>query len=373
MKRLFNLGVLLLTVSLVLISCKKKSPVDGSDIKLVASETTYLGDFFGKNTSVYDLYLLDDKFESSPKENKTGTVLYFDISGPAGNSEIQPGEYRATTDRKAYTFQRGERVLNKDNTYSTYGSYFEIWKNGEIVEYRIITSGTLIIEKSGNYTVKGIVTTGDNIPHRFTYRGVIDKFDASPWPETLSKGEIDYKGRVDGENAERNMFNIYLASDDVNLSDLSGDGDILVIELYAPINIDNSIVNGKYVVEFDTKKSMTIMDGFQYQDDNKNYHDGGTWYYTSKKFPIAEGEMTVDVNGNNYNLDIRFVTETGMKIERVINLNMQTYYSASAAKNKPAKRVSRDLNRNNIRKKADSPGTRNLSNDRVNNQRVIVR
>lgn len=374
MKRIFNLGVLLIVVSLIFSSCKKKNPVEASDINLVAAETNYWGDYYGKNTSVFDLYIFDNKFEASPAQSRTGTIVYFDISGPSGNTyEIQPGTYRATTDRKPFTFQRGERVLNDDKSYSTYGSYFEIWKNGEIVDYWIITSGNLIIEKSGNFTIKGVVTTGDNISYQFIYKGAVDKYDVSPWPETLSKGEVVYEGKVDGENALRNKFTIYLGSENVNLSNLTGDGDILAIELYAPITIGDNIVNGTYKVEFDTKNSMTIMDGFEYLGDDNYYHDGGTWYYTSKKFAIASGDMIVEVTGNNYNLDFQFFTDNGMKIERIINLNMQTFTNAPALKVKPLKRISPDANRNNVRRKLDAPRTRNLSSDRVNNQREILR
>ncbi|MFV0390296.1 MAG: hypothetical protein ACK5KP_00150 [Paludibacteraceae bacterium] len=378
MKRLFNVSILLIGATLVLSSCNRnKKIVDENDITFVAAETNYWGDYFGNNTTVYDLFLFNNDFERSPQQNRSGIVAYFDITGPQSSNsiDIPAGTYRASTDRKAYTFYRGERTQNTDGSYSTSGSYFEIWRNNEIVDYWIVTSGNLIIERSGSYVVNGVVTTGDNTSYEFTYRGAVEKYDVTPWPETLVKGEIVFEERLNYPTfGDLNRFTIYLGGANVNLSNLTGDGDILAIELYAPIVSGDIIPNGTYNVVYDPQEAPAIVDGYEFFGTDNLWHDAGTWYYTSKKFAIADGDMIVTVNGNNYNLDYEFYTQSGMKIAGVFNSNMQILSAAPASvKSKSIQRVSPEKNRNAVKRSANSPATRVLSNSRIDNQRKIVR
>lgn len=379
MKRLSYFNMLLLSSSILLLfSCKPKD-VDSNEIMFVAAESNFWGNFYANNTTTYDLFLMDNQFKNSPVQNKSGIVIYFDLTGPTSNSTAIPaGTYRATTDRRAYTFHRGDLIRNNDNSYTASGSYFEVWRNGDIVDYWIITSGNLTVEKSGNYTISGVVTTGDNESKTFSYRGAIDNHDVTPWPTSLVKGEIVYEGRKTSEQyGDRNMFNIYLGGENANFNDFSGNSDILIIELYAPITLNNTIPSGTYTVEYNTQKAMTIMDGHTYKDANNNLLEGGTWYYTSKKFPITTGDMNVSVSGDYYILDYQFYTETGMKIAGTFKGSLSIFPGsaspAPASKAKPMQRVKSEQNRNTVRITTDSPRTRELSNSRRDNKRVIRR
>lgn len=324
MKRLFNLGILLLGVALVFSACKKKSPIDENNIQFVKAESTYWGDYYGNTNSIFDLVMYDNSLAVSSQGNLNGIEAIFDINASPGSTEIPAGTYKSGTSGNAYTFQRGDYDTN-DNPY---GSYFRVWKNNKVTETWLITSGDLIVQKSGQYVISGIITTEYNEVYEFRYNGSMETFDVTPWPETLKKGQVIFEDRVTGVNGDRNMFTILLGGNDVTFPGLAGNDDAMRIELYSPININNTIENGTYYVEIETENYFRIMDGFVGNDGN----DYGTWYYTSEAFKVLSGDMIVSVSGNNYNLDYEFFigeNNTGLKISGVYK-GVLTYLDNSA-------------------------------------------
>lgn len=324
MKRLFNLGIVLFGAVLIFSACKKKSPIDENTLQFVVAESTYWGDYYGNNNSIFDLVMYDDDLATSPQGDLNGIEVIFDINAEPGSTEIPAGTYKSGTSGNKYTFQRGDYDINGN----PYGSYFRIWKNNKVTEIWLITSGSLLIQKSGQHIISGIITTEDNEPYEFKYRGSVENFDVTPWPETLIKGQVIYEGRVRGGNGDRNMFTILLGGNDVVFPGLGGNDDAMRIELYSPININNTIENGTYFVEIETENHFSIMDGYVSTDG----YDYGTWYYTSEAFNILSGDMIVSVSGNKYNLDYEFFigeNKTGLKIAGVYDGTL-TYVNNSA-------------------------------------------
>ena len=257
--------------------------------------------------------MYDNDLVASLPGDKNGIEIIFDINAEPGSMEkIPAGKYKSGTSGKAYTFQRGDYDINGN----PYGSYFKIWKDDEESEIWLITSGTLIVQKSGQYNISGILTTEDNKPYEFEYSGNVENFDVTPWPETLSKGQVIFEKRLRGTNGDRNMFTILLGGNDVVFPGLGGKDDAMRIELYSPTNINNTIENGTYIVEIETEDYFRIMDGYVAEDG----YDYGTWYYTSEAFRILSGNMTVSVSGNEYTLNYEFFigeNKTGLKIAGV--------------------------------------------------------
>ena len=345
MKLTLKLTILLTGIFFLLTGCKKNEPIDNNNLAFVSSESKYWGDYYGNGNSIFDLYLYDNDIETSPSNNLNGIVLYFDINASPNSTIIPSGTYKAETNGNPFTFQRGEKVYNNDGTSYIQGSNFQIWENNKIVDNWLITSGNLIVAKNGNYTISGIITTGDNIAYEFTYTGTLNTTDVTPWPETLTKGELLFNGKTTGNSGEMNKFTIYLGANDVTFPDITGTGDAMVIELFSPVTANSNILNGTYVVKFNPNDINTIIDG--YTDSNGN--DGGTWYYTSESFPITDGDMIVNISGNNYNLDYEFYTQSGMQIKGIYNGTL-TYKTASAG----IKSVQRIASQNSVKRKLNA-------------------
>lgn len=315
MKRLFNLGILLLGVALVFSACNRKSPINENNIQFVKAESTFWGDYYGNGNSIFDLVLYDNALSTSQEGNLNGIEAIFDINAKnTGGIEIPVGTYKSGTSGNTFTFQRGDYDINGN----PYGSYFRVWKNNKVTETWLITSGSIIVQKSGQYSITGLITTEDNEAYEFRYNGSMENFDVTPWPDTLKKGQVRYEGRETGSNGDRNMFTILLGGDDVTFPGLAGNDDAMRIELYSPININNTIENGTYNVVIEAQDYYTIMDGFVGNDG----YDYGTWYYTSEAFKVLSGDMIVTVSGDNYNLDYEFFigeNKTGLMIKGVYN------------------------------------------------------
>ena len=189
------------------------------------------------------------------------------------------------------------------------GSYIAIVNNGKITDYLFLSSGSIIVNKMGNYSITEQVTTSDNEFYEFSFSGSIPTTDlVTPYPQTLKKGQLWYWGDID--QVGLNIYTIWLADQNINMTNMSGNGDLMRIEVYTPTSYTTCLPNGTYPVKINTVENQTVIDGF-----NNGTEDLGTWYYTADAFPITGGSMTVVKNaGSSYNLNFTFIDELGNTI-----------------------------------------------------------
>ena len=305
MKNFLTLTALICTIAFFT-SCKNNNDLIDGDINFKSAAADFYGDPDWHNVYYIDLYMYDKNLTSNP--NGTGTMLYLALN--CENTQIiniNSGTYDANsaTTPQTYTFERG--VLNIDPTTkekTVAGSYLAVVKNGSIKEYKLIISGSLIINKNGNYNISGFVTTEDNVQYKVSFSGGIPIVDmVVPLPETLTHGEIWYWGNIYNNNL--NVFTIRLAANGVDLSTFSGSGDAMQIEFYTPLTAITTIPNGTYPIKTINDNIVnTSLAGEYNATDNADY---GTVYYTSDILMVNQGYITITNKGGIiYNLNLNF-------------------------------------------------------------------
>jgi hypothetical protein len=164
------------------------------------------------------------------------------------------------------------------------------------------SSGTTVITvKAGEKTATCEVTVDDKI-----------------FP-TLTHGQLWYWGDAYGTSGDTiaasssNNFTLYLGSAGINLDDLSGNGEIVTIELNTPLTVKDSIPVGVYEMMSKLEQSQLIQykivpaflqDGYQY----------GCWYYGKTINPVILGTVLVTRSGNIYKLVYELFDDYGVKI-----------------------------------------------------------
>lgn len=173
-------------------------------------------------------------------------------------------------------------------------------KNGVLVAK---TTGTTIITvQAGEKTATCTVTVDDKIL------------------PMLTKGELWYWGDAYGTATDTvsvssaNNFTIYLASAGINMTDLSGTGEVLVIELNSSISIKDSIQVGIYDMMPELSRNnltaKTLVPAY-YDSNNTQW---GCWYYGSSINPIVVGNVVVSKTDDNYKLVYEFFDDYGVRI-----------------------------------------------------------
>jgi len=315
MKQFIKISVILLSVVAALSACKKKPEVENNKINFTLAKANYLGNIYRNNVNAIEAYFFDENLGTDAEGYITGngTFLFLDLNTNSNATSIPAGTYNVNNENSnesiEYSFQRGKMGVNNNNEEVPTGSYFAIVKNGSITDYLFLSSGSIIVNKMGNYSISGQVTTSDNEFYEFSYSGNIPTTDlVTPYPETLTKGQLWYWGDID--NVGLNIYTIWLADQNINMTNMSGSGDLMRIEVYTPTSYTTSLPNGTYPVKINTVQNQTVIDGF-----NNGSEDLGTWYYTADAFPITGGSMTViKGTGSNYILNYTFIDELGNTI-----------------------------------------------------------
>jgi hypothetical protein len=173
-------------------------------------------------------------------------------------------------------------------------------KNGVLVAK---TTGTTIITvQAGEKTATCTVTVDDKIL------------------PTLTKGELWFWGDAYGTATDTvavtsaNNFTIYLGSAGINMTDLSGIGEVLVLELNSSISIKDSIQVGIYDMMPELSRvhltEKTLVPAY-YDSNNTQW---GCWYYGSSINPIVMGNVVVSKTDNNYKLVYELFDDYGVRI-----------------------------------------------------------
>ena len=339
MKLTFKTTLLLLVVISAFTACKKEDPVNNNKLIFTSAKTNYLGNFYRNKVNTFETYFFDRNLSTDADGYiiGTGTFLFLDINTNANATSIPTSTYYVNNGNSnqsiEYTFQRGKMSLNSKNENVPTGSYFAMVENGVIKSYIFLTSGSIVFSKQGNYSVTGEVTSDNNYFYEFSFSGNIPVTDlVTPYPETLTKGQLWYWGDID--NVNLNIYTIWLADNNRNMTDMSGYGDLMRIEVYTPTFYTTSLPNGTYPVKVNTVENQTIIDGF-----NNTTEDLGTWYYTADAFPITGGSMTVvkGAGASNYNLNYSFIDELGNAISGSYNGNLPLINKQNTSSGAPSR------------------------------------
>ena len=306
MKKLITFSMLFLAVVLVFSACKNKNNIpDNRTLKFQSAASDFLGDPTRSNVDFYDLNLYDNNLTNNPIGD--GTFAYIQLNTPTTNeNEIVTGSYLSnkTNQIQEFTYEIGIWKTDNQGSYVS-GSYIGIYKNGQLVQYAI-TDGKITVSRNNNYyTVNGTVTADGN-QYSLSYQGQIEFTDmVVPLPDTLTHGEIWYQGDPYGDGVK--IYSIRLGAEDVRISDFSGSGDAMQIEIYTPLNATTIIPNGTYPVKVDQVLVNTAIDGYYDSNDEADY---GTWYYTSDALSINKGSVTIQyLTGSTYRIDFNFTDD----------------------------------------------------------------
>lgn len=306
MKNLIKYLMVLLAATTLFTACNKDKRVP-QDNKLTfqSAKSEFLGDPTRTSVDFYDLYLYDSKLTSNP--NGDGTLAYLQLNTQTTNvNEIIPGSYlpNNTTQPTTFTYEMGVWKTDAQGRYVS-GSYIRTYSGSQTID-KAITNGKITITQNGNYyTVKGIVTADGN-QYSLDYQGQVEFTDmVVPLPETLTHGEIWYQGDPYGNGVK--IYSIRLGADNVKISDFSGSGDAMQIEIYTPLTATTIIPDNTYPIKVDQVQVNTAIDGYYDSTDKADY---GTWYYTADALSVNQGSVkTTYLTGSTYRLEFNFTDD----------------------------------------------------------------
>ncbi|VBB44990.1 exported hypothetical protein [uncultured Paludibacter sp.] len=312
----WKLTLLFFSLLGIFTSCKNNNePTSPSKYTFDLGRSVFYGKIYDSNSNVFDLYLMDSGLDIDNQGYIIGSgyFLYFDLNTPINTTAIPNGTYAAGTDGSNYTFQKGSfytytGTQNRPQEFNhPEGSYLAKVVDGEAIEFYLINSGSMVI--NGN-SITGKLISTDNVTINFSFNGNIQSIDdITPFPNNLSKGELWYWGNAD--NVGLNVFTIRLGDSNTNMTELTGGGDMMMIEVYTPLTVMTYLPDGVYPVRVNSPEVQTTIDGYL---DNGNYY--GTWYFTpARDYAITQGSLTVQhKTGNTYNLAFDFKDENNYSI-----------------------------------------------------------
>lgn len=139
----------------------------------------------------------------------------------------------------------------------------------------------------------------------------------------LSKGELWFYGDA-YETKKSNSFTAYIVGSNINLEDMSGDGDLLFIEFNTGLKDSTALPIGTYTMVSDVDKTLftplTIVPG--YMDGTYNF---GCWYFGKTMNDIVSGQAIVNRSNTTYNIVYDFKDYYGNTISGTYNGALQYF------------------------------------------------
>lgn len=204
------------------------------------------------------------------------------------------------TDSLTTTMKATGDIKNLQKKWTTSNSNIATVVNGLVTG---IASGTAIITvKAGNQTATCDVTVDDKIL------------------PSMTQGELDYYGdayttkdSITGTGS--NNFILYLASSGIRMDSLTGNGEVLVIELNTPLTVTDSIPTGTYnmITNLTSKIYISPFTLVPAYTDSYNYR-WGCWYYGILTDPLSIGNIVVTRANKIYSINYQFYDDYGVLI-----------------------------------------------------------
>ncbi len=345
----FKFG-LFISIVMVLVSCsrnnKTEEPSTSKTFAFDLGKSVFYGDIYNTGSNVFDVYLLDKGLDIDDQGYifGSGYYLYLDLNTNSTAMEVPNGNYQAATTGANFTYQKGSFFTNTETLNRPEGSYIARVKDDHAIEFYLLNSGEISISGTNSYNITGNVISTDGYNLKFNFAGnlpLVDKI--TPMPERLSKGELWFFG--DRYGVGMNVFSINLGDPDTDMSQLTGGGDMMQIELYTPTSYTTTIPDGTYPVRIETFAPNTVIDGYV---ENNIYW--GTWYFTQANYKITQGSLNVQrKSGNLYTLSFNFKDEYNRSIVRNafdVTLGYYDQTKVSSSKMKPMMKIKAPKERN---------------------------
>jgi hypothetical protein len=129
----------------------------------------------------------------------------------------------------------------------------------------------------------------------------------------LSQGELDYWGDVYNSGMSNN-FTIYLASQGINLTNLSGTGEVLVIEVNTDSTAKDSIPTRNYVMMPALNSNYLTPGSLVPAYTDSAGYKWGCWYFGNTTNGITQGTATFSRDNTNYIIKYDFFDTNGAEI-----------------------------------------------------------
>jgi len=198
------------------------------------------------------------------------------------------------TDSLLSTLTATGDIKNIPQTWTSSDPTIATVKDGIITA---MTSGTVnITVKAGGIIATCVVTVEDKI---------------QPF---LSQAELIYYGDAYGtkdsiEGTGSNNFVLIMASSGINIDNLSGNGELLIVELNTSLAIKDSIPVGTYDMNTDLSPYSLVP---AWVDSNNT--PWGCWYFGNISDPITNGNLIVTRVNNIYTINYELFDDFGVKI-----------------------------------------------------------
>jgi hypothetical protein len=219
------------------------------------------------------------------------------------------------TDSLLATVTASGSIQNISKKWSTSNPAVATVLNGVVTA---LTAGTTTITvTSGTKSASCAVTVDDKILPALTQGELWYYGDAYSTKDTVN-------------HTGSNNFILYMGSAGINLTTLTGIGELLVIELNTPLTVTDSIPVGTYDMMTDLSskanfKPFTLVPG--YTDSTTNY-PWGCWYFGNITDPVSSGNIVVTKASTVYTITYEFYDSYGVKISGNYNGPL-TYVNAT--------------------------------------------
>ena len=118
----------------------------------------------------------------------------------------------------------------------------------------------------------------------------------------------------------------------INMDSMSGNGDVLMLELNTPLTVTNSIPDGTYEMmsglQIQYLLPYTMVPGYSSSSGNK----WGTWYLGKSSEALQSGNTTFSKTGDTYNINYQLFNDIKTKVSGTFRGKMRYFdYSSSSS------------------------------------------
>jgi len=298
--------------------------------------TSNWGDYYETGNNSFDMYLLENSlsFNDSGLIVGTGTFLYLDFSVPITQNTIVSADFTPSVAGDVNTFFPGE--VYENNIYGT--RIVTIYNDSATID--LVKDGHYSITYSGdNFLIEGDLITQTNEVVHFSYTGTVSVADKREVPVELTpaftQGRLYYFGDAYNSGTASN-FVAYLATKDVNFADSIINGEVLMLELNAPLTVTDSLPNGTYNMMPDLTIAniipSTLVPGYV----TSSREQWGCWYFGETTKKVKTGNIVVSKTDSLYTINYQLFDRFGSKISGTYNGALE-YYNGTASSGVAAK------------------------------------
>ena len=302
------------------------------DFVFTKISASFWGDYFKVGSNNLTMYFLENTLSIDPSGNLkgNGSYLYIDFNIAASDTTLSEGTYSIANTRAPKTFIPGDTVRYQGNTFAIGTNILTIGSNAK---FYIIKDGYYKISKNGSgFKIEGqLISTKEEII-QFAYNGSIDLINQiKPIYPALTQADLYYWGDI-YKSKTANNFTVFLGDKNINMDSLSGNGDVLMLELNAPLSVTNSIPDGTYEMmtglQIQYLLPYTMVPGYSSSSGNK----WGTWYLGKSSEALLSGNAIFTRTGDTYNINYQLFNDIKTKVSGTFSGKMRYFdYSSSSS------------------------------------------